>query len=83
MFGLTTPEVESAFNQVEWTPARVERFTNTVVNGNTYSYCFAGDGVSHSIPDCLADINHMPSIYYCMFIITYIYSPSSLSLSGS
>ena len=48
MSNLTTAQVESAFNQVDWSPAQVNSFSNSVVNGNAYTFCTSRDGVSHS-----------------------------------
>ena len=48
MRDLTTAQVESAFNQVDWSQAQVNSFSNSIVNGNAYTFCTSGDGVSHS-----------------------------------
>ena len=59
--GVTTAEVESAFNQVEWTQQQVNSFASTVVNGNAYTFCINGLGVSVQF----GSYNYMPPIYMC------------------
>ena len=42
---LTSDQVASAFNQIQWTQQQVNNLENDLLNGNVYTYCFARDGV--------------------------------------